>query len=457
MGIDRLRSSTGLRVYAAAMAAVLLLTIVAMSKARRGQDAVVNGSAQNSLSDWRVACSDDNLSLGRVPVDGPHGVETAVEVRHPGGEREWCMALAVLREPQSFFERGRTYRMRAYVRDVEASGRSTGIVLANDNFTHRPTEAQQYGSYRDDSWHLLQRTFVATSTAHPDTALYVDLPTEGPMHWQITLASVREVELPEPESVGSKGPTTQLSFDGPEGSPPDHRVWRHEVGGDGWGNGEVQSYTDRTANSQLDGQGSLVLTARREDVTGPDGIARQYSSARLTTLGRLSIAPGSYVEARIRVPTGRGVRPAFWMLGTDLPEVGWPACGELDVMEASQRSVSTVRHHIHFSSPSDPSRDLPYGENAPAGYTTLDGPRYKDFHLYGVYFDGEVVQFYVDRQPRLRLTRVEARERGRSWPFGKPQFMLLNIALGQNLGDVQFPVTMTVSDISIWQGGVPSA
>lgn len=108
-----------------------------------------------------------------------------------------------------------------------------------------------------------------------------------------------------------------LTFDGPAGAPPDQSVWRHEVGGNGWGNHEVQSYTSSRTNAHLDGHGSLVLTAIREPTTGPNGIRRDYSSARLSSVGKLTVPPGSYVEATIKAPTGIGVLPAFWLMGTN--------------------------------------------------------------------------------------------------------------------------------------------
>ena len=456
MDVDWIRSPRAHFAYAGAVV-LLLLGVTTVGTGSGEDEAVLNPAARDNLSDWRAGCDDGALSLDRVQIDdGPQDASTAVEVRHPGGAREWCMAMALLEEPDAFFQEGRTYQMRAYVRDVEASGRSGGILLANGNFAHRPTDATQYGRYTDDSWHLLERTFVATSEAGPDTGLYVDLPTHGRLHWQITLASVRRVEPVMPPSCGrDDSPATRLSFNGPEGEPPDRQVWRHEVGGHGWGGDEVQSYTDDTSNAHLDGEGSLVLTAREEDVTGPDGIQRDYSSARLSTVGRWEIPPGSYVEGTIRAPADRGVRPGFWLIGADFAEVDWPASGELDIMEGTQRSPSMVRQVMHFPRASDPATDAPYGENAPGGYTTLDTPRDEEFHQYGVYFDDDVVQFYVDQEPSLRLSRQEAKERGRTWPFDQPQHAVLNVALGPDVRGEDLPASMTVSEITVWECGVP--
>ena len=142
-------------------------------------------------------------------------------------------------------------------------------------------------------------------------------------------------------------------FSGPAGQPPDPRVWNHEIGdgtahnNPGWGNSELQYYTADPANAALDGQGKLVITARAADGAllcyyGPC----QYTSARLTTLGKREVGFGR-VEARVRLPRGAGLWPAFWSMGTDLPQVGWPSAGEIDVMEWVGRAPTQVFGTIH--------------------------------------------------------------------------------------------------------------
>jgi beta-glucanase (GH16 family) len=265
---------------------------------------------------------------------------------------------------------------------------------------------------------------------------------------------VQEVQLARP-GLRQGAPSTELTFDGPAGSAPDPGVWRHEVGGNGWGNGEVQSYTASTRNAHLDGRGSLVLTARKEPTTGPDGIPQPYSSARLSTVDKWTVKPGSYVEATIRAPVGRGVLPAFWLIGADFDQVGWPACGELDIMEADDRVASTVYQTMHFPRAANPSKDVPYGDPHPGARTTLTTARDDQPHRYGVYFDEDVVTFYVDRERRLTLTRQQAEEDGRTWPFAQPQHVVLNVAVAPDV-HADLPASMTVSDLSVWKGGVPA-
>ncbi len=133
-------------------------------------------------------------------------------------------------------------------------------------------------------------------------------------------------------------------FDGPAGSAPDQTKWTYDIGGAGWGNNELESYTDRRENSYLDGQGNLVIKVIKEDYTGPDGIKRDYTSARMLTKGKFTQKYGRF-EARIKMPLEQGIWPAFWMLGDDIDKVGWSQCGEIDIMKTratSRQSISAA-------------------------------------------------------------------------------------------------------------------
>jgi beta-glucanase (GH16 family) len=437
------------------------LVVPALIIAGTGQDApvegVLNPSAALSPSDWRATSEAGETTVSRVTVENaPQDVGTAVEVRRRGDGGRWALALAGLREPKTFFRVGRTYRMQVYVRDLLASAQPVGMLLSDANFGSRPTDASRYERFSDEAWHLLQRTFVATAPGDIDTSLYLALPVTGPLRWQFTLASVREVQTAAPAELGEEAtPDRVLDFGGAAGSPPDPSVWNHEVGGHGWGGDELQTYTTSTANAAVDGQGRLTLSVQREQRTGPDGITRNYTSARLNTLGKVEVQPGSYVEADLRVPVTPGVRPAFWLMGTNLERVGWPAAGELDVMEAVRSDPSRIRQTIHTSRLTRPRQDAPYGENARGGTTALGSRRDQGYHRYGVYFDGNIVQFYVDRKPTLRLTAQEAQERDRAWPFDRPMFILLSAAVAKGVAEAGLPAALSVDTISIWSSGVP--
>ena len=149
-------------------------------------------------------------------------------------------------------------------------------------------------------------------------------------------------------------------FVGAAGSPVNPAVWQPEVGGHGWGNKELQYYTDSTENAALDGAGNLAITVRRPD---PQLAQRRfsgcrYTSARLTTKDRVFFAY-SMVQARIRLPEGRGIWPAFWMLGQNIDEVGWPACGEIDVMENFGKDPAVVHGTVHGPATRAPTASPP--------------------------------------------------------------------------------------------------
>jgi hypothetical protein len=159
-------------------------------------------------------------------------------------------------------------------------------------------------------------------------------------------------------------------FDGPAGTAPDPSVWTPEIGdgsangNPGWGNNERQAYTGEPANVALDGEGHLVIRALEAGADAPPcyyGAPCAYTSARIVTAGALEVAYGR-IEARLKIPTGQGLWPAFWLLGHDLAEVGWPEAGEIDVMENVGREPDVVHGTIHgratrAATPSaDPSR-----------------------------------------------------------------------------------------------------
>jgi beta-glucanase (GH16 family) len=330
--------------------------------------------------------------------------------------------------------------------------------VANENYQHQPTPSTAYTRLDGAGWHELSLTFVCTERAEPDTGVYFALPSSGRLNWQVTGVRLTEIELPAAPALDRQAPDQVLSFNGAEGQPPDPSLWAPEVGGEGWGNDELQSYVDDRPSAQLDGQGHLVLTARREETTGPDGITRQFASARLTTRGRLTVPPGSYVEAEVTPPTGAGVWPAFWLLGQDIDTKGWPACGEIDIMEVLGSDPMTARSALHMADKSQPTRDRPYGGDSRVGATRFEAPLDTSAHRYGVYFDEHVVVFYIDHRKTFVYTAADAAASGRSWPFGQPMFLLLNVAVGglESPEGTQFPRSMTVGPVQVWNGRAPT-
>lgn len=218
----------------------------------------------------------------------------------------------------------------------------------------------------------------------------------------------------------SRPPIWASEFDGRRGSAPDPRQWTFEQGPEGWGDGELQAYTDDPANAALDGRGHLRISAVRADAGGgPD--QEWWTSARLSTRGRFAPRFGR-IEARILVPRQQGVWPAFWMLGDDIDRVGWPACGEIDVMEALNEQDRT-RHSVHGPR-TDGEDEWKIVRRARAAQPSSGG-----FHVYAVDWRPGRVQFLLDG---VVQTTVLPRDLppDHAWVFDKPFHLLLNVAVG---------------------------
>ena len=248
-----------------------------------------------------------------------------------------------------------------------------------------------------------------------------------------------------PATSGSWILTWSDEFGSANGSAPDASKWVLETGGNGWGNNELEYYTTRSQNVRQE-NGNLVITALKETYTGPDGVARSYTSARLKTAGLFTQAYGRF-EARIKVPAGQGMWPAFWMLGKDIDTAGWPTCGEIDIMENVGNEPAKVHGSMHGPGYS--------GGNPLTGVYTLTGGRFSDdFHVFAVEWEPSVVRFYVDGS--LYETRTPSDlPSGTRWVFDHPFFVLLNVAVGGNWpgspdNSTVFPQTMLVDYVRVY-------
>ena len=210
-------------------------------------------------------------------------------------------------------------------------------------------------------------------------------------------------------------------FNGPEGAQADPSKWVMETGGGGWGNDELEYYTNRPQNSFMH-DGNLVIKVLAEKYTGADGVSRNYTSARLKTQGKFSQTYGRF-EARIKIPKGQGLWPAFWMLGEDIEKVQWPMCGEIDIMENIGKEPAIVHGTIHGPGYS--------GEHAIGGPFSLPSEQRfaEDYHVYAVEWEPEAIRFYVD--DHLYETRTPGDlPKGSKWVYDHPFFILLNVAVG---------------------------
>ena len=211
-------------------------------------------------------------------------------------------------------------------------------------------------------------------------------------------------------------------FDGPDGSAPDARKWTTETGGGGWGNKELEYYTARRENSRVE-KGNLVIEALQEKFTGPDGVTRDYTSARLKTEKLFTQKYGKF-EARIRIPRGQGMWPAFWMLGDNISTVGWPACGEIDIMENVGSEPTRILGSLH-----GPGFSGANPLHAP--YVVPNGSVADDFHVFAVEWEPQAIRFYVDGHLYETRTPADIPPNAR-WPFDHPFFLILNVAVGGN-------------------------
>jgi beta-glucanase (GH16 family) len=241
-------------------------------------------------------------------------------------------------------------------------------------------------------------------------------------------------------------------FNGPNGSAVDRSKWVLETGGNGWGNQELEFYTDRIENASVH-DGNLAITTISEKYTGPGGAARNYTSARLKTKGKFSQTYGRF-EARIKIPYGQGMWPAFWMLGDDIDKIGWPACGEIDIMENIGKEPAIIHGSIH-----GPGYVGGTGTEAP--YTLPGKQRFADdFHVFAVEWDPDSVSFYVDQDLYVRRTRADLQP-GWKWVFDKPSFLILNLAVGGDWpgnpdSTTVFPQTMLVDYVRVYQRSEPA-
>ena len=210
-------------------------------------------------------------------------------------------------------------------------------------------------------------------------------------------------------------------FNGPNGSAVDASKWVTETGGNGWGNDELEYYTSRPQNAYQQ-DGNLVIKVLQEKYTGSDGVTRNYTSARLKTLGKFSQTYGRF-EARIKIPRGQGIWPAFWMLGNDIDKPGWPDCGEIDIMENIGKEPALVHGTIH-----GPGYSGAHGISA--SYGASGGPSMADdFHVFAVDWEPNAIRFYVD--DHLYATRTPADlPKGTKWVYHHRFFLLLNVAVG---------------------------
>ena len=227
-----------------------------------------------------------------------------------------------------------------------------------------------------------------------------------------------------------------------DGSSVNSNNWTFETGSGGWGNQELQNYTNGNNSEVVDG--NLVITARKVNDNTTVG---SYTSSRMVTLGKQSFTYGK-MEIRAKLPAGRGLWPAIWMLGNDISSIGWPACGEMDIMEYVGYDPDIVHSTVHTTSGSGGS-----GSGSSMSLPTCE----EEFHVYGLIWTEEKLVFYVDDIDNVVHTYAPAVKTAENWPFNKPAFFILNIAVGGTWGGLQgidnsiFPQSMLIDYVRVYQ------
>lgn len=273
-------------------------------------------------------------------------------------------------------------------------------------------------------------------------------PLPGPTETPIPTAQPTSTPYPTPPPipVAEDAGWKLIWHDEFDGNEINRSNWTFDLGGWGWGNGEAQNYTDRPENARVE-NGLLVIEARQEKYEGS-----YYTSARLLTQGLQSFQYGR-IEARIKVPTGKGFWPAFWMLGSDFQrnpndpyDSNWPDAGEIDIMEYVGREPDLIMGTVHGPGYSGA---LGIGKWNRQDYDIAD-----DFHTYAIEWNYDGISWFYDGEKYFTLDREAVGDR--EWVFDKDFFVILNLAIGGQLAgpvglDTKFPADLYVDYVRVYQ------
>jgi len=234
----------------------------------------------------------------------------------------------------------------------------------------------------------------------------------------------------------------QDEFEGPQGQSPDSTRWTYDTWGNdsGWGNNQLEFNSNRPENVSLDGAGHLAIVAREASYEGLN-----YTSARIKTQSLFETTFGRF-EARIKLPWGQGLWPAFWMLGNDIDSVSWPQCGEIDIMEYRGQEPSHIEGTLHGPGYSG-------GQGIGSTYTLTNARFDTDFHTFAIEWNLDSINWYVDDEHFQTLSPNDVTG---DWVYDHPFFILLNLAVGGNwVGppneNTIFPQTMLVDYVRVYQ------
>ena len=256
--------------------------------------------------------------------------------------------------------------------------------------------------------------------------------TSGQENTQLTLETNSTIELEKPE-------LSLVWSDEFDGTVLNLDNWTYELGDGcpnlcGWGNNELQEYTDN--NHRLE-EGMLIISA--EKISGSN-----YTSTRIVTKGKKEFQYGR-IEARVKVPSGAGMWPAFWALGNDIETNSWPNCGEIDIIEYVGKNPGQIFTSVHTTSS--------YGNTINTQITPIPNVE-DDFHVYSIEWNKDFIEFFFDDSRVYRY--APQTQNNETWPFNKPFFFILNLAVGGNFGgpvanNIEFPRAFIIDYVRVYQ------
>ena len=264
----------------------------------------------------------------------------------------------------------------------------------------------------------------------------------------VTVSTVSSCNPDEEQKISTKFERLTFSDDFNTDGALNSDFWTYDIGTgeNGWGNNELQYYTDRPENVVVE-DGMLKITARKENFEGAG-----YTSARILTKGLFEQKHGRF-EARMKLPFGKGMWPAFWLLGSNIDDIGWPFCGEIDIMENGGSNPTVVNGAIHGPGYSGGNAIL-------KKYEFPDSRVDTEFHLYGIEWTQNFINYYIDDVLyfQLKPERLEEEDGldSSDWVFNNnPFFMIINLAVGGNFDGnptpaTLFPQTMYVDYVKVY-------
>jgi beta-glucanase (GH16 family) len=252
--------------------------------------------------------------------------------------------------------------------------------------------------------------------------------------------------------IPSDGYTTPAAYTGYinewsdefSGSALDLTSWSFDVGGSGWGNNELQYYTNNRPDNIYLSNGNLIIQAKKEAFSG-----KEYTSSRIITKGKKEFTFGR-IDIRAKLPVGKGIWPALWMLGKKIDQVNWPSCGEIDIMELVGKEPNKVHGTLHWASASNSAVRVQYGTS----YTLNSGTYADKFHVFSVIWEADKVEIFMDDISYYKFSRSNVG--AAAYPFNEPFFLLFNVAVGGDWpgspdASTIFPQQMVVDYVRVFK------